>query len=345
MRGFGGKRMSDSIIIEDLKQDILRVQDFKPETLIQKERLGEMSFELAIEPARRLINLFARISPDSVTEFPFQQMSLIQQQAKATFALFDQILAFKVSSGDPETNRQQLIDQISAAYQPTFNQLFPLVSYLVSRTVDFNSLEARGRAAIQTISDDKERVLKSINETSEQAAKILQEVRDAAAEQGVTQMAKYFADEASGHAKAAWNWLVASIVAAVVVSAYAVATLFLFQWLPAKTPFESAQIITSKFLIFGVLVYGLFQCIRSYSAHRHNQVTNKHRQNALMTYKTLAEAGNSPELRDAVLQHAAAAIYAPNDSGYLKGEERGYGAQSLLALLPRNSGSTAGPSP
>jgi hypothetical protein len=334
--------MADSITVEEIQQDIRRVQEFKPESLIQKERLGEMSFESAVEPARTMIELFSRIPPEAITEFPFQQKQLLQQQAKAAYSLFDQILAFKVSSGDPETNRQQLVDQLKAAHQPAFNQLFPLISYLVSRTVDFNSLEARGRAAVQAISDDKDKVLESINETSRQAAKILQEVREAAAEQGVTQMAKYFADEAVEHKDAAWKWLVASVVAAAVVTAYAVATLFLFQWFPAKTPFESAQIITSKLLVFGVLVYGLFQCVRSYSAHRHNQVTNKHRQNALMTYKTLAEAGNSPELRDAVLQHAAAAIYAPNDSGYLKGEERGYGAQSLLALLPRNPGSTSG---
>ena len=277
-----------------------------------------MSFESAEEPARRMVELFSRIPPEAITEFPFQQIQLLQQQAKAAYSFFDQILAFKVSSGDPETNRHQLVDQLMAAHQPAFNQLYPLISYLVSRTVDFNSLEVRGRAAIQAISDDKDKVLKSINETSEQAAKILQDVRDAAAEQGVTQMARYFADEAIAHEKAARKWLAASVVSAAIVASYAVATLFLFQWFPARTPYESAQIITSKLLVFGVLVYALFQCVRSYSAHRHNQVTNKHRQNALMTYKTLAEAGNSPELRDAVLQHAAAAIYAPNDSGYLK---------------------------
>ncbi len=301
-----------------------------------------MSFEGAVEPARRMVDLFSRVPPEAITEFPFQQKKLLQEQAKAAYSHFEQILAFKVSSGDPEANRQQLVDQLIAAHQPAFNQLFPLISYLVSRTVDFNSLEARGRAAIQAISDDKERVLKSINETSEQAARILQEVREAAAEQGVTQMAKYFGDEAGEHKKIAVRWLIASTIAALVVGGYAVATLFLFHWFPSTNSFESAQIITSKLLVFGVLVYGLFQCVRSYSAHRHNHVTNKHRQNALMTYKTLAEAGNSPELRDAVLQHAAAAIYAPNDSGYLKGEERGYGAQSLLALLPRNPGSTTG---
>lgn len=335
--------MAQKIVVEELKQDIYRVQNFNPDQLIQRERLGEMSFDGAVEPARRLVELFSRIPPEAVDEFPGQQMQILQESAKATYALFDQILNFKIASGDPEANRQQLIDQLRSAHQPTFNQLFPLISYLMSRTVDFNSLEARGRAAIQAINDDKEKVLKSINETAEQAARILQDVREAAAEQGVTQMAKYFADEAAEHQDAAQKWLVASIVAAVVVALYSVLTLFLPKWLPMTDGFGNAQIITSKLLIFGVLVYGLFQCVRSYSAHRHNHVTNKHRQNALMTYKTLAEAGNAPELRDAVLQHAAAAIYAPNDSGYLKGEERGYGAQSLLALLPRNPTSPSGP--
>lgn len=334
--------MAEDIILEEVQQDIRRLQEFKPETLIQKERLGEMSFEGAVEPARKIVDLFSRIPPEAIHEFPYQQKKLLQDQAKASYDFFDQIIAFKVSSGDPETNRQQLIDQLVASYQPIFNQLFPLVSYLVSRTVDFASLESRGRAAIQAINDDKNSVLGSINETAEQAARILQDVREAAAEQGVTQMAKYFSDEAQDHKKSAFNWLVASVIASIVVAGYAIMTLFLSKWFSAGNAFESAQIITSKLLVFGVLVYGLFQCVRSYSAHRHNHVTNKHRQNALMTFKTLAEAGNSPELRDAVLQHAAAAIYAPNDSGYLKGEERGYGAQSLLALLPRNPGSTPG---
>lgn len=333
-------------VLEDLKRDIRRVQEFDPESLVQKERLGEMSFEGATAPAKLLIDLFARIPTDATDEFPFRQKKAIHEQAKATFALFEQILSFKISGGDPESTRTQYIDQLEKAYQSTFDALFPLISYLVSRTVDFASLESRGRAAIQAISDDKDKVLEAISQTAEQAETILQDVRDAAAEQGVTQTAKYFAEEAEKHGVAAGRWLIAVSIAAIVVVSYSVLTLFLSKWLTPATTFESAQIITSKLLVFGVLLYCLIQCIRSYSAHRHNHVTNKHRQNALMTYKTLAEAGSAPELRDAVLQHAAAAIYAPNDSGYLKTEERGYGAQGLLALLPRlmGSSSSSGPS-
>lgn len=336
--------MTDVIGIEDVVFDVKRIQDFDVNTLVRRDKLGDLAFDDAVEPSKRLISIFSKLPLDAIREFPFSQLQTIQQQAKGTYALFDQVLNFSLSIPDPQTARTQYIDSIQSSYQTTFNVLYPLISYSIARTVDFASLESRGRAALQAINDDKDHVLKSINETAEQAARILQEVRDAAAEQGVTQTAKYFADEAIKHDNAAFNWLIASSVAGVVVAGYAILTLYLSSFFVAETSFQSAQFIASKLLVFGVLAYGLFQCVRSYSAHRHNHVTNKHRQNALMTYKTLAEAGSSPELRDAVLQHAAAAIYAPNDSGYLKGEERGYGAQSLLALLPRNPNSGSGPS-
>jgi hypothetical protein len=334
--------MSDSIVIEDVVSDVKRMQDFDTSTLVRREQLGDLNFDDAIVPAQHIISVYQKLPIDAIREFPFAQLQTIQQQAKADFAQLDQILKFSLTATDPQATRLQYIESLKGSYQTTFNALYPLISYSVARTVDFSSLERNGRAAIQAINDDKEKVLKAIQETADQAARILQDVRDAAAEQGVTQTAKYFGDEAASHEAAAGRWLIASIVAAVVVAIYSASTLVWSGWFVAGNAFESAQMITSKLLVFGVLVYGLFQCVRSYSAHRHNQVTNKHRQNALMTYKTLAEAGNSPELRDAVLQHAAAAIYAPNDTGYLKSEERGYGAQSLLALLPRNPGSTSG---
>jgi hypothetical protein len=212
-----------------------------------------------------------------------------------------------------------------------FNKHGPNPSYTEDRTL----------SAIQAITQEKDSLISKLNVTAQEAEKVLVEVRAAAAELGVANQAHYFATESSKHDDAAKNWLYASIGMAGLVLFFAIFSFFLGAIFKTTTPYESAQLITSKAITFLVLVYGLFQSVRSYSAHRHNAVTNKHRQNALLTYKTLAEAGNSPELRDVVLQHAAAAIYAPNDTGYLKAEERGYGAQSLIALATR-SGSNSG---
>lgn len=304
-----------------------------------------MSFESAVGNANRLIELFKAIPENSLDLLPDRQLRTIQQQSKSTFDLFSEILLFKLAISDAAGQRENLLGRLSESYQPAFDVLFPLISYISAKTVDFASLESRGRAAIRDIVDEKERVLGQLNETSAQASVVLKEVREAAAEQGVTQMAKYFGDEATQHSANAGKWLIASAISAFVLVAYAISTLFFAKIFSTLNGFESAQIIASKILLFVVLGYGVVQCVRNYSAHRHNYVTNKHRQNALMTYRTLAEAGNTPELRDAVLQHAAAAIYAPNDSGYLKSEERGYGAQGLLALVPRMTGSTPTGSP
>lgn len=330
-------------MLEQAAASLSELQAFDPNSLVQDKRLGEAAFNSAVEPAGRLIQFFKLLPLNALDQFPETELTSIKRICDTILGIFSDILQFDLNLGDNKQRSSTLTEQLRAQYQSVFSQMFSFIAYSTARTVDFDSLASRGRDAINAFTTEKDNLLGSIKTASEDAIKIVEAIRGEAAEVGVTKMARYFADEAKEHEKAAGKWLYASAIAVVIVSVYAVSTLFLFQWFPAHTSFESAQIITSKLLVFGVLVYGLFQCVRSYSAHRHNQVTNKHRQNALMTYKTLAEAGNSPELRDAVLQHAAAAIYAPNDSGYLKAEERGYGAQGLLALLPRMPGASSGP--
>lgn len=331
--------------LELRKKQIVRVTDFDPIKLVRKEQLGELAFDEALEPARRLIDLFRKLPTGSLEDFAHKERELISLYANSTFEIFDEINKFSIITGsDPVATRQSLITKLEAAYQPAFSALFPLISYGVARTVDFSALEARARSSIQAIADEKNEIIVQLRETADEASKVLISVREAAAEQGVTQMAKYFADEAVEHQRHAEKWLIASIFMVAVVLSFSVVSFFLHYYFVPKTAYESAQLIASKAITFVVLAFALFQCVRSYSAHRHNAVTNKHRQNALLTYKTLADAGNSPELRDVVLQHAAAAIYAPNDSGYLKSEERGYGAQSLIALATRSGagGMTSG---
>lgn len=332
--------MPADIVIEDVIADLKRVQDFDPKTLVQREKLGDASsFEGAVEPASRLINLFKKLPAEAVYEFPASHKQQIQNWSKSAYALFEEILQFSVNEGNVEQRRKAQIDKLASEYQSYFNNLFPLISYAVARTVDFNRLSEEGRAAVQSIRDETAKLTQDIMQTSDNAKSVLNEVREAAAEQGVTQQAKYFGDEATTHDTAAKKWLVASSVAGIVVVAYALGTLVFpqIEWLKASSTAEAIQLTVSKVLVFLVLSYILFQCVRNYSAHKHNAVSNKHRQNALMTYRTLAEAGGSAEARDTVLQHAAAANYAPNDSGYLRSEERGYGGNPVVGFSPKSA--------
>jgi hypothetical protein len=75
---------------------------------------------------------------------------------------------------------------------------------------------------------------------------------------------------------------------------------------------------------------------RNFLAHVHNGIVNRHRQNALLTFKAMTEAGASPAARDIVLGQAAACIYAPQETGYTKGAPTEQSLpQALVQMITR----------
>lgn len=334
---------------EEFKQTndaLIRVQEFDPIELVQTQRLGsENHFIGAVEPAESLVRIFKKLPVAVLRDLPDAQLTIVRQAANSTYNIFEEIEKFDVNQGDTVNRRNSLIDKLKSKYQGVFGTLYPLISFSMAQTVDFSRLEYEGRAAVQAIRDETKSVLADLAEISDDARNILAEVRAAAAEQGVSQEAIHFSNEATQHKQAAGWWLMTSIIMASLVAGYAVFSLFFpsIDVLTAENNFEAVQLTASKILIFFVLAYALFQCVKNYSAHKHNWIANRHRLNALMTYRALAEAGGSQEARDVILQHAAAAVYSPSDTGYLRTEDRGHGINPLVAFPTRlPSGGTIG---
>jgi hypothetical protein len=82
----------------------------------------------------------------------------------------------------------------------------------------------------------------------------------------------------------------------------------------------------------------LIMAARNYATHKHNAVVNRHRQNALLTYRALVEAAAEGNTQDIVLAHAASCIFSPQDTGFA--QVRGDGApasKSVLELLTKGA--------
>ena len=145
--------------------------------------------------------------------------------------------------------------------------------------------------------------------------------RKTAANLGVTQEAIYFQKEANEHASLSEQWKKKTLSTSLVLIACAIGSLFIYKWdfiKPIGTE-EHIQFAISKFLIFGTIAYGLVLCARNFLSHKHNEIVNRHRQNALLTFDALVKAaGGSEDKRDIILSHAAACIFAPQETGYTK---------------------------
>jgi hypothetical protein len=333
--------MATQTIFESTREALDRVQQFDVATLSREDDLGkQMNFSEAVAPSQALVDIYRRIPLTALDDFSDSQLNAIGQQAKADFNVFKQILEFNATTADAANTRTNIISTLRTRRDQLFDQLWLYVAYGVARITDTTLLETQARATIQSIKDQSEKLTSQLLEAKDAADNALAEIRAVAAEQGVSQQAIHFKKEAEEQETLAATWLKYTYKFAAAVGGFAVLSLFLHKidWIRPESPSEMFQLISSKLLIFAVLGYLLLMASRNYSTHKHNAVVNRHRQNALLTYRSLVEASGGTGTEDIVLAHAASCIFSPQETGFShsKGEAAG-GSKSVLELLTKSA--------
>ena len=304
---------------QEAAESLQRIQQFNVGSLPREAELGStLNFGEVLPPAKRLIELYQRLSLAALDDFPAPQLTQVRNLANQDFSLFDQILKFNTDQPSPVQVRQSQIQAVINTYAPSFATLHPLIAYSLHRSADFQRLDREARGTLQAVKDRADGLTGELTGQLEKANSIVEEVRKVAAETGVSQQAIYFQKEAQEHLAESEIWRKRTIKLSWVLGVYAVVSLFIAK-IPLLKPedtYQSIQLGVSKLLIFAVVSFMLYLSARNFLSHQHNSIVNKHRQNALMTYKALSDAAGSPENREVVLTHAAACIFSPQATGH-----------------------------
>ncbi len=247
-----------------------------------------------------------------------------------------QILKFSARDhkDNPFRVRDQLINNIRDGYDHLFNIITPLITYLATKQTDLGEIKQSAIENVEEINRLKSELEKKLNEIEEESNSILESIRDAAVEKGVSQHAIYFKEEADLHEKSAriWFWLTIAIAIMTLVASYLALSYFYTN--PELTTGQSIQLAISKLVLFSVLYFGILWASRNYRAHRHNVVVNKHRQNALSTFQAFANAAEDDKAtKDAILLRSTETIFSPNTSGYLNKEGEKQHTPQILEIF------------
>ncbi len=332
--------MSTELMQIETREALDRIQQFDVLSLGREDDLGrQLNFSEAIPEAKAIIGVYKRIPLSVLEDFSDTQLKVIKNNAQADFNTFNQILSFDATAGDASSSRTTIINNIKARRDPLFDLLWQFSAYGVARITDTALLETQARSTIQSIKDQSEKLTEQLQTAKVEADNALSAIRAVAAEQGVSQQANYFRKEADEQEILADQWLKYTYRFATAVGMFAVISLFLHKIefiKPANNP-ETFQLITSKFLVFAVLAYLLIMAARNYTTHKHNAVVNRHRQNALLTYRALVEAAVNHGTEDIVLAHAASCIFSPQETGFSHGKgDSSSGSKSVLELMTKS---------
>ena len=263
---------------------------------------------------------------EQLLSLPRQEIQKFVSSLQKFFEWTPKITAFQKSGPNAIAEHANLLQDISDFCNQTRQALGPTITHLKAQQVAEleNQVNATVAEAVQNLSAEGDRA-QTINAEAEEKESERQkefsdlklEVQNQLARKPISQYKQIFADQAKKHRNTARGWLV---VTGVLTLAFGGIFVWLLQELgPAgsELPLVLQNLLTKGFFLS--LIYLLLnRCIKNYTAEKHLETVNCHRQNALETFDAfVAAAEGDRETRDAVLLAATNCIFDANQSGYL----------------------------
>lgn len=316
----------------ELRKILNKLSETKAENLGRRDELGStINFQERIPIFERTLKLFRDLAECNFDNLPVSVLNSLKQSAEQALRTFDEVKNFNLEVQNPRQIRDQIINNIESQYSNHFNKLSPIIAYSVRKGTDFEKLEQEGRETLELqrkIATDLKAKSKEILDDMETT---LSKVRQAAAEVGVAQHSVHFMKQSEHHRKSSKVWLVATGIIGIVT--------ILFAWFSlhyvtsSDSTYQIIRFTISRILIISILSYALVWSGKNYSAHKHNEVINKHRQNALSTFETFVKATDDPETKNAVLLQATHSIFTPQRSGYLSKDSEPTSPNQFIEIL------------
>jgi hypothetical protein len=133
-----------------------------------------------------------------------------------------------------------------------------------------------------------------------------------------TKYAIIFRRQARKHRRIARHWMLATISCAALAVSFAVfATWFNLSLdnAPIRTLIHASA---AELTCLSLITFAMIWCSRSYRAHQHLQSLNRHRHNAMTTFRAFRDAAEGDaDTRNAVLLQATNAVFSVQPSGFL----------------------------
>src|SRR5712692_4026139 len=182
------------------------------------------------------------------------------------------------------------------------------------------------------------RASKRAQETLREIEGISAKAKEAASIVGVAQHASYFMDEVADHRRVSFLWLISTAFFGAAAAGYSLwsfhlGTIFSAEGSVAWWP--HVTYLTSRLIVLSVIFFGIGWSAKNYRAHKHNEIVNRHRQNALRTFETFAVATSDAATKDAVLLAATKSIFEAQSSGYLAGEYEKVPSGTVIEVLKK----------
>lgn len=313
-----------------------------PEDKFLRPDLGKFSFHNVEHEIKTLLHILRELRDSNLEAVPLALLNQSQQDIAALDGYLRPLTTFDplAAGQNPKEQRDAFSQRIAGRVSDHVQRITALISYLGRDSL--LSLETGAKARLETAEKMANAAISRIESAKAAADKMLESLKETSGKASVSRHAGVFKSQAAEHLNSSiwWFW------GFVILTLGGLILIWLFFIGPQKLVITKEMVtgeviynITSRLLFFSIISYAIYWAARNYLSHRHNYIVNKHRQNALETFETFANAPTDSQVRDAVLLQASQTIFSAQSTGYMENEPMPRlvnGAEIIKTIIPKS---------
>jgi uncharacterized protein YoxC len=304
-------------------KDLARTSDLSP----------DINFKNAVPHFEEMLDLCKQLSQRDLSRLTHQQLNAIAKACTRLSDLIKKVQEFTLNQNTPGDVCNNIVTEVSNAYDDVMNPMLLPLAFTATQATDYAKIEREAKGYHATMQTEAEELSKFITNARSEAERALAAVKEQAAEAGVSTNAQIFIGDAQNHSVASKVWLKATIVMASITFITAVAALITaFLYHPIGLP-ATIQYVVSKLLVLSTLSFVVIWCARNFKSQKHNETLNRHRANALMTFRAFVEGTSDNRVKDAILLQAAQAAFSSRPTGFDSAERESPTINPVVDIL------------
>ena len=322
--------------IDEAKKLLEELAAKKATSLARTEELSrDINFSEAVPFFEDMLDITKQLNQRTIERLALTQINQIINACSILNGLIKEVNDFTLNQNTPADVCKRIIQKVKEAYDGIMEPLTVPLAFTATLATDFAKIEREAKGFHATMKEEADNFKNLLDKYTSEAGKALQAIKSQAAEAGVATNAQIFLTDSVNHAKTAKNWLKATIWTSSITLVVAVIFVLLsFNYRPESTA-VAIQYVVSKLILLSTLSFGIFWCARNYKSSKHNETLNKHRANALMTFRAFVEGSAETQVKDAILLQAAQAAFVNRPTGYEAQDKESQIINPIVEILGR----------
>ncbi len=320
--------------IDEARKLLAELAEINASTLSRTEDLSrDINFSKAVPRFEEMLDIIKQLNQRDIQRLAITQLNHIVSGCNHVSELIKSVNEFDLNQNTPADVCKRIIETINNAYDTVMEPLTIPLAYTATQATDYAKIEREAKGYHTTMKDEAEEFRQTLETYKSEAEKALHAVKEQAAEAGVATNAQIFLTDSIAHKEVAKTWLIATISTSVLTLAVAVVFVILSFKYKTETTAVAIQYVVSKIILLSTLSFGIFWCAKNYKSSKHNETLNKHRANALMTFRAFVEGSEEPAIKDAILLQTSQAAFSNRPTGYETQEKEAPTINPVVEIL------------